>query len=282
MNPLVLLPGCFLTIKHPETLPRVSKNICRHLPVTAIMYARWCWWFCPQAFTTPVNVHTPPKCTQVCLHLGLYVCICNGVCCVSQGLSWLFHQRDSGALRCPMCGHKCGKRELPVLVSLQRGCYWKGLLVAKPGAPALAPLRTHSADSGGLAPTQAGYQHVHHGTTFEQTAVLTSRCDIQGRSLRQLEWLGFFLKTFCLLSRRLLQFRLQSFKCCFSSAFPGVLISCFWPFLSLIVHLISLQVSWCCGQMIKIADSVKLSLFWAETFLHFLFVAQKLLHNWFN
>lgn len=100
---------------------------------------------------------------------------------------------------------------------------------------------------GGLASTQAGYQQDHHGTTFEQTAALTSRCDIQESSLRRLEWLGFFLKTFCLLSWRLPQFRVWSFKCClahFQPPFPGVLISCFWPFLSLIVHLILLQVSW--------------------------------------
>lgn len=163
--------------------------------------------YCSHQHPTP-----PHKCTQACLHLGLYVCICNGVCCVSQGLSWLCHQRTAGLWDTPCVGTSVGKE------SCLSQC-WEtaaSLVVAKPGAPALAPLEVSQLCwfGGGLASTQAGYQQDHRRTTFEQNAALTSRCSIQVRSLHQLEWLGFFLKTFCLLSRRLLQYRMWSFKCC--------------------------------------------------------------------
>lgn len=179
---------------------------------------------------------TPPKCTQVCLNLGLYVCICNGVCCVSQGLSWLYHQRTAGLWDAPCVGTSVGKENC--LSQCRETAVGRVFWLQSQELQLSLLLRTHSsADSGGLASTQAGYQQDHHGTTFEQTAALTSRCDIQVRSLHQLEWLVFFLKTFCLLSRRLLQFRVQSFKCCLAH----------FPLLSLM----------------------------SETFLHFLFVAQE-------
>lgn len=61
----------------------------------------------------------PPKCTQACLHLGLrYMCVS---VTASAVLARDYRgEEGSRAFGHPMCGHKCGKREL--LVSVQRDC----------------------------------------------------------------------------------------------------------------------------------------------------------------
>lgn len=68
----------------------------------------------PQAFTRPVTLHTypPPTGTQACLLLGLYVCICNSLSCVSRGLAWQLKDgaEDGGASRRRVRGDRRGKR----------------------------------------------------------------------------------------------------------------------------------------------------------------------------
>lgn len=103
---------------------------------------------CPQA--TLVTVHPPPphKCTQVCLHLGLYVCICNGVCCVSQGLSWLCHQRTAGLWDAPCVGTSVGKESC--LSQCRETAAGRVFWLQSQELQLSLLLRTHSsADSGG-------------------------------------------------------------------------------------------------------------------------------------
>lgn len=156
MNPLVL---CFVARlffddkaskdaspsvqKHMQTSPSHRNNVCKMVLVAL-----------PSSFHHPCYcsyLHPPPKSTQVCLHLGLYVCICNSVCCVSQGLSWLCHQKTAGLWDAPCVGTSVGK-ESCLSQCRETDCCWKGLLVAKPGAPALAPLDSQLCWFGGALP----------------------------------------------------------------------------------------------------------------------------------
>lgn len=124
-----------------QTSPSHRNNVCKMVLVAL-----------PSSFHHPCYCShlTPPspKCIQVCLHLGLYVCICNGVCCVSQGLSWLCHQRTAGLWDAPCVGTSVGKESC--LSQCRETAAGRVFWLQSQELQLSLLLRTHSsADSGG-------------------------------------------------------------------------------------------------------------------------------------